>query len=286
VISNHEVKGFSANHNQVLRQVETEYVLVLNPDVKLTPSALISMRDYMEANPHAAAVGPAIADQTGSVAKPILQAQSLKRDLFLLPFYISLAQPGQLERWYRFFAGFRLAGTRVRALLGKHQPRRQRPISDQSDLQAEKIENVRENAIEVEAIHGACMFLRTDALCAVGAFDEQFFLYWEEVDWCLRARRAGWRIGYLPNTLVYHDGASSTRPHYLKYLAIYVDSTLKFYRKHGTTVSLLILRTWLFLVNLVNLSRWSLGRLPRPSDPSLQERIDFACGLVQVFWRG
>lgn len=57
---------------------------------------------------------------------------------------------------------------------------------------------------DVDWVMGACMLLRTEMLAAVGAFDEQFFLYSEEVDLCRRARDAGWSVRYLPAVTVVH----------------------------------------------------------------------------------
>ena len=54
---------------------------------------------------------------------------------------------------------------------------------------------------------GACVLLRNEMLAAVGAFDEQFFLYSEEVDLCRRARDAGWSVRYLPAVTVVHPMA-------------------------------------------------------------------------------
>src|SRR6185436_18618915 len=58
-------------------------------------------------------------------------------------------------------------------------------------------------------IAGCTMWMRRDALAAVGLLDEEFFAYHEEVDWCTRARRAGRRIVYCPTAVVTHTGRGS-----------------------------------------------------------------------------
>lgn len=63
---------------------------------------------------------------------------------------------------------------------------------------------------EVEVAIGCCLLLRATALYDVGMFDETYFAYHEDVDWCLRARRAGWRLFYEPYARVFHRGSGST----------------------------------------------------------------------------
>ncbi|MDP9231431.1 MAG: glycosyltransferase family 2 protein [Actinomycetota bacterium] len=62
----------------------------------------------------------------------------------------------------------------------------------------------------VDWVAGAALFLRREALDDVGLFDEGFFIYFEEVDLCLRVRQAGWDVGYFPGaTVVHHESQFS-----------------------------------------------------------------------------
>jgi GT2 family glycosyltransferase len=88
---------------------------------------------------------------------------------------------------------------------------------------------------DVPWVAGCAMWLRTAALEAVGAFDEAFFAYHEEVDWCTRARRAGWRVVYCPAAVVHHAGRGSGAPESVrirKYFA--ARNSILFARRHGT----------------------------------------------------
>jgi GT2 family glycosyltransferase len=69
--------------------------------------------------------------------------------------------------------------------------------------------SVRPEGGAVDWITGACMLVRREALDEVGTFDEGFFLYFEETDWCRRARAAGWRIVHRPRASVVHEGGRS-----------------------------------------------------------------------------
>jgi GT2 family glycosyltransferase len=62
---------------------------------------------------------------------------------------------------------------------------------------------------DVDWVAGCAMWLRVGALRAIGLFDETFFAYHEEVDWCVRARTAGWRVLYWPDAVVGHTGRGS-----------------------------------------------------------------------------
>jgi GT2 family glycosyltransferase len=63
---------------------------------------------------------------------------------------------------------------------------------------------------EVDRVTGCSMLIRRDVLESVGLFDEKFFLYAEEVDYCVRARNKGYRIFYVPKSIVYHKVSTST----------------------------------------------------------------------------
>jgi N-acetylglucosaminyl-diphospho-decaprenol L-rhamnosyltransferase len=82
---------------------------------------------------------------------------------------------------------------------------------------------------DVGWIAGTCLVLRRAAIDAVGPLDEQFFLYFEDVDYGLRLRRAGWRVAWLPTTAITHVGGGSvglyTSPHYDR-------SLVRLYAKH------------------------------------------------------
>ena len=65
---------------------------------------------------------------------------------------------------------------------------------------------------EVDQLMGACLMVRRAALNEVGAFDERFFLYFEEVDLCWRLRASGWRVQFVHDATIMHVGGASSRP--------------------------------------------------------------------------
>jgi GT2 family glycosyltransferase len=88
-----------------------------------------------------------------------------------------------------------------------------------------------EGPVEVEAISGACMMVRRETITDIGPLDEGYFLHCEDLDWCMRAWRQGWKVLFVPGAkVVHHKGVSSrTRPRaveYYKHIGM-----VRFYRK-------------------------------------------------------
>ena len=114
---------------------------------------------------------------------------------------------------------------------------------------------------DVDWIGGCAMWMRAAALRAVGLFDDEFFAYHEEVDWCTRARHAGWRVVYAPTVVVAHGGrGSSANPASVrvrKYFA--ARNSILFARKHGTLAE----RAKLALALAMGLPLQAAWHLPR-----------------------
>ncbi len=95
--------------------------------------------------------------------------------------------------------------------------------------------------IEAEWVSGACLCVRQEVLQQVGLLDERFFLYFEDNDWCLRMRQAGWRVLYDPRWTVTHlGGASGIQRNLIS--SIYYRSLAAFYDKHYSLPATLTLR--------------------------------------------
>jgi GT2 family glycosyltransferase len=89
-----------------------------------------------------------------------------------------------------------------------------------------------ERAFEIDHPLGALMCVRRGAIEQVGAFDERFFMYAEEVDWCLRFKRAGWQVWHCPDALAIHHGGRSTRQHASAMFAQLHRSRFLLFEKH------------------------------------------------------
>ena len=93
---------------------------------------------------------------------------------------------------------------------------------------------------------GACLLTRREAVDQAGGFDEEFFLYFEDIDLCRRMALRGWRILFVSEARVSHEGGAATRQ-FAPSRYEYRRSQLLYYRKHNGPVARLLLRTYLRL---------------------------------------
>jgi len=106
---------------------------------------------------------------------------------------------------------------------------------------------------EVDSLIGACLAVRAAAIAQVGLLDEDYFFFLEETDWCLRMRRAGWRIVHLPGVEIVHLQGQSKRQRPALAWVEYYRSMYTFFRKHRSPAAYRALRVFRFVKLLVNL---------------------------------
>jgi GT2 family glycosyltransferase len=103
----------------------------------------------------------------------------------------------------------------------------------------------------VENISAACLMLRRDAILDVGLLDENFFMYFEDIDYCLRLRQAGWRLYYLRDGEIVHLVGQSSGGRMRNYSVHSYRSLFYFYRKHYS----------IYCLGLAKAMVWSLSGL-------------------------
>ncbi|MDX1547063.1 MAG: glycosyltransferase [Rhodothermales bacterium] len=219
LIANEENVGFSRANNQAIRAARGRYLLILNPDTIVREDTLTTLVRFMEAHPEAGAVGCKILNPDGTFALE-------SRRAFPTP-------PVAL---------FRMIG------LSRLFPRSR--VFGRYNLTYLPIDEV----AEVDALSGSCMLVRHAALyqacaapCAAGGggdgaaeppgpgaglFDESFFMYGEDLDWCFRIQQAGWSIYYTPETQIIHYKGESTKKGELRYVRLFYGAMIRFAEKH------------------------------------------------------
>lgn len=135
-----------------------------------------------------------------------------------------------------------------------------------------------EHPIEVDWVSGACMLVRREVVEQVGLLDERFFLYFEDNDWCLRVRRAGWRVVYDPRFSVVHFGGASLPERYMANQAYY-QSLVKFYQKHYGPLATGLMRIFLAIYRALRSRQpgrkdWRRWRGFLAGTRALQEHLD------------
>lgn len=203
LIANQENLGFAAANNSALHQILTyhvsritPYVWLLNPDTEVRPGATAALVAALDSHPEVGIAG----------AKLLYPDGSLQHSAFRFP--------GLLQLAFEFFPfPARLYDT---PLNGRY-PRR-------------LYEG--ETPFLVDHPLGAAMMVRTEAMAEIGLLDEGFWMYCEEIDWCWRMRKAGWRALCVPAAQVVHHAAkSSEQVRVASFVALW-RSRLRLYDKH------------------------------------------------------
>jgi GT2 family glycosyltransferase len=162
--------GFACGNNVAIRPAlqasdPPRHVLLLNPDTIIRPGALAVLVDFMDTHPEVGLAGSRLEDPDGTP----------QRSAFRFPSIL-----GELEGGLRLGSVSRLLADWVMA------------------------PPVPEGQCPVDWVAGASLIIRREVFESIGLLDERYFMYFEEVDFCLRARRAGWPCWYVPESRVVH----------------------------------------------------------------------------------
>ncbi|MDZ7413372.1 MAG: glycosyltransferase [candidate division KSB1 bacterium] len=212
LIANERNVGFAAANNQVLRQCRAKVVCLLNPDTVVQEDTFRTLLDFLRAHPEAGMVGCKILNPDGSL-------QHACRRSIPTP-WVAFTKLVGLSR---LFPRSRLFGRYNLTYLDPDQTH------------------------EVEAISGSFMMARCEAVEQVGLLDERFFLYGEDLDWCLRFKKRGWKIYYVPQTKIVHFKGESSRRSGFDNLRLFYQAMHLFVRKHFAQRSFSLLR-WVLVV--------------------------------------
>lgn len=202
-------RGFAGGVNAGVAEATTPWVLIVNPDVLLTPEAMVQMHAAGEADARIGAVGAQLVNTDGTPQHGF----SIRRFPTLGTWAADLLLLDHL--WPRNPASAR------------YHARDLDPAWDQ----------------DVEQPAAACLLVRRRALADIGGFDERFHPAWfEDVDVCRRLISAGWRIRYVAGARVVHEGGVAMRTLGLgAFAAIWYRNLLRYAAKHGTPAARVLL---------------------------------------------
>lgn len=205
LIANPDNRGFTRGNNQGVALARGRYVLFLNPDTEVVGDALATMIAYMDAHPEVGVLGPELRYGDGSLQSSRRRFPTLMTALFESTPLAWRWPDNPWARRYRMEEGAE-AGGRGRGDGGQ----------------------------EVDWLVGAALLARRAVLAQIGGFDEGYFMYSEEVDWCRRAKDAGWRIVYLPDArIIHYEGKSSGQVVAARHIR-FNTSKVRYFRKfHG-----------------------------------------------------
>ncbi|MCS6859174.1 MAG: glycosyltransferase family 2 protein [Abditibacteriales bacterium] len=243
LIENAANVGFAAGNNCGLRRCRGRYALLLNSDAQLQANALRALLTFMEAHADAGAAGAMLRYPDG-------RWQPSGRPFPTL---------------HRFLA--EVTGLYARAGGDAHLLRNVDP------------EQVR----EVDEVSGACLMVRRAAWEQVGLLDENFFLLYEDVDWCRRLKKSGWKIFYVPQArVVHHYGASRRAVSEPVHLAALQSAHYYFAKHHGRGAAALV-KAVLVLREVIHFLLAALRRLAHR--PGAAEQLRFRLRSLRCAWR-
>jgi len=176
LLANRENTGYAAGNNQALRAAQGRYLMVLNPDTEAPVGTFERMLSYLEAHPQVGMVAPRLVYPDGSPQASCLAFPTLFTE------FAELTGMARRHPASPFWARYTMAGW------------------------------AHDDTREVDQPMGSCLLLRREVVEQVGLLDERFPLYYNDVDWCWRIKRAGWRIVFLAEApLVHHRRAASDK---------------------------------------------------------------------------
>jgi len=217
---------FAGGNNYGFRQASASLLFMLNPDTIVHPGALKALVEFANAHPEAGMIAPRVVNPDGTLQHNTFRFPSLQT---------------------AFYGFFEMLAPMDSPQNGRYLP--------------QDYERVR----EVEHILGAALLFRRELYEQLPGMDEKFGIYFEETDWCYRARRADWKLLYTPEATITHLGAHSTSKNPEKSSAQFYKSQSYFYRKNYGPLHYLALKG-LTLLGLTfwlarTLKGWLMGKI-------------------------
>lgn len=237
LIENRENVGFSKANNQAIRESNSEYVLLLNPDTVVEEDTFEKVIGFMDDHPDAGGLGVKMIDGKGRFLP------ESKRGV-----------PTPAVAFYKIFG--------LSALFPKSK------IFGQYHLGYLSNDEVH----EVDILSGAFMLMRREALDKTGLLDEAFFMYGEDIDLSWRLVKAGYSNYYFPHTRIIHYKGESTKKGSLNYVKVFYKAMVIFAEKHFSQRNA---RAFGQLINLAIYLRASLAVLNRGIKKAAVPLLDF-----------
>lgn len=202
-------RGYSAAVNAALGKCSGREVLLLNADVELTQESCERMSRNLNANPLAGLVGPRHVGLDGKTQLTCGLFPNLRREI--------------------------------------RRKRLQSRMDRGDEAAVGEFEREHSRTMPVDWVSGSCMLFRMQAVLDAGGWDENYFLFFEDIDWCKSLRDADWQVVYVPEAIVVHIHGASARKFASRAERAYRLSQLYFARKHFGHISLFLTRLYLTL---------------------------------------
>lgn len=242
LVTSQQNLGYAGGNNLGAKGAGGRYLLILNPDTEIIADALQQMVAYLDAHPSVGVVGPRLFLPDGSIQRSCRRFPQLATAFFQSPL------------GWRWFPDNRF---------------------DRLHYMSECFED---EPVSVEWLVGAALMIRREAWQAVGTFDDQFFLYSDEVDWCHRCQDAGWEIHYLPSSKInHHQGGTTDR--------VAVSARVHFYRSRVLYFRKYFGVGWAFVIRIFFLMNYAWLLMEEVGAWAIGRRHETRRQRIQTYWR-
>ncbi len=214
LVTNSRNKGYTSEINRAMKIGKGKFKLILNPDSRLMPGSIEILITFMQQSNRVGVVGPLVLNEDGSFQ------WSCRR---------GIARPFAV---FCYFLGFAKLFPKYEKFTGYHL----------NHLDIKEIN-------EVYGVSGSCMVIKQSLIDDIGYFDERFFAYQEDSDYCLRAINNRWKVYYNPNSIVIHkggQGGSNSVP--FRSIFEWHKSYIVYYLKHFSKDYSMIFNLFYFII--------------------------------------
>lgn len=244
LIKSGENLGFAKGNNVAIRRCQGRYIALVNPDVIVLPGCLDALADFLDQHPRVGNVGP-------RVFNPDMSQQSTCRRFPTL--WNNFCSATRLERVFKTSPLF----------AGEHM-----------------FYFPHDRTLAVEVLVGCFSMIRREAFDSVGLLDEDLFMYGDDVDWCRRARNAGWQVVFYPGAQAIHDRGRTTAPYPVRFALAQQKSVLHYWSKHHGSCDVLGIRTIMLFRHLLRYGfavASAIASSKRGTDRKVRKEVSGAC---------
>jgi N-acetylglucosaminyl-diphospho-decaprenol L-rhamnosyltransferase len=233
--------GYTRCNNIGLKSATGRHLLLLNPDTVILDDALDKMVAYLDEHADTGIVGPHTLNTDGTTQSTKRRFPTLAVGIFESTWLQRFAPKSVLDTFYAV---------------------------DVPDTQT----------ADVDWVQGSALMARRTVYEQIGGLDEDYVMFSEELDWCKRAKAAGWRVVYLGTAHIVHHGGKSTEQISARKHIYFQESRLHYFRKHHGWATAQLLRV-IMLLNYV----WQIGI--EGAKGLLGHKRDLRRERIQTYWQ-
>ena len=196
IVETHRNFGFSKGNNIGIKLARGEWLYLVNSDVVVLPNSINLLDAFVRADERIGICGPRILDKNFHLQRSCMGKPTLWR------IFCTVLSLDKMMSNCKIFSGYMMRWWNY------------------------------SSSMNVDILNGCFWAIRRKAIDDVGLLDEQFFMYGEDMDYCVRLRESGWKVMYCNETAVVHYGGASSDNNPTRFYLEMYKANLKYWRKH------------------------------------------------------